>query len=298
MAADMLLPSFTRRRVQAAEVTLHAAVAGDGPPVVLLHGYPQTHVAWHAVAPRLAERFTVVCPDLRGYGASDKPPGDPDHRCYAKRAMAGDVAALMAALGHDRYAVVGHDRGALVGHRLALESPEAVTHLAVLDVLPQLDMWQAMNREFGLAGYHLFFLAQPADFPERLIGADPDLFLSHTLQAWSGTEGAITQEALAAYREAFADPRMIHATCEDYRAGATVDVAHDAADRDQGRRIQAPLLLLWGQPPGLALPFDPLAVWRRWATDVTGRSLPCGHFLAEERPDEVLDALQEFLWTP
>jgi haloacetate dehalogenase len=298
MAADMLLPSFTRRRVQAAEVTLHAAVAGDGPPVVLLHGYPQTHVAWHAVAPRLAERFTVVCPDLRGYGASDKPPGDPDHRRYAKRAMAGDVAALMAALGHDRYAVVGHDRGALVGHRLALESPEAVTHLAVLDVLPQLDMWQAMNREFGLAGYHLFFLAQPADFPERLIGADPDLFLSHTLQAWCGTEGAITQEALAAYREAFADPRMIHATCEDYRAGATVDVAHDAADRDQGRRIQAPLLLLWGQPPGLALPFDPLAVWRRWATDVAGRSLPCGHFLAEERPDEVLDALQEFLWTP
>jgi haloacetate dehalogenase len=235
MAADMLLPSFTRRRVQTAEVTLHAAVAGDGPPVVLLHGYPQTHVAWHAVAPRLAERFTVVCPDLRGYGASDKPPGDPDHRRYAKRAM---------------------------------------------------------------AGYHLFFLAQPADFPERLIGADPDLFLSHTLQAWCGTEGAITEEALAAYREAFADPRMIHATCEDYRAGATVDVAHDAADRDQGRRIQAPLLLLWGQPPGLELPFDPLAVWRRWATDVAGRSLPCGHFLAEERPDEVLDALQEFLWTP
>jgi haloacetate dehalogenase len=160
-----LLPTFTRRRVRAGEVTLHAAVGGDGPPVVLLHGYPETHVAWHAVAPRLAERFTVVCPDLRGYGASDKPPGDPDHRRYAKRTMAGDVGALMAALGHDRFAVVGHDRGALVGHRLALDSPEAVTHLAVLDVLPQLDMWAAMNRDFGLAGYHLFFLAPAGGLP-------------------------------------------------------------------------------------------------------------------------------------
>jgi haloacetate dehalogenase len=144
--------------------------------------------------------------------------------------MAGDVGALMAALGHDRFAVVGHDRGALVGHRLALDSPEADTHLAVLDVLPQLDMWAAMNRDFGLAGYHLFFLAQPADFPERLIGADPDLFLTHTLRSWCGTDGAITGQALAAYREAFADPRTIHATCEDYRAGATVDVDHDGAD--------------------------------------------------------------------
>jgi haloacetate dehalogenase len=293
-----LLPTFTRRHVQTGEVALHVAVAGDGPPVVLLHGYPQTHAAWHAVAPRLAERFTVVCPDLRGYGAIDKPPGDPDHERYAKRTMARDVGALMAALGHHRFAVVGHDRGALVGHRLALDSPQAVTHLAVLDVLPQLDMWAAMNRDFGLAGYHLFFVAQPAELPERLIGADPDLFLTHTLQAWCGTNGAITAEALAAYREAFADPRTIHATCEDYRAGATVDVAHDRADRDQGRRIRAPLLLLWGQPPGLELPFDPLAVWRRWAGNVDGRPLPCGHFLAEERPAEVVDALHGFLSAP
>jgi haloacetate dehalogenase len=290
-----LLPGFTRRRVQTGEVALHVAVGGDGPPVVLLHGYPQTHVAWHAVAPRLAERFTVVCPDLRGYGASDKPPGDPDHQRYAKRAMAGDVAALMAALGHDRFAVVGHDRGALVGHRLALDSPAAVSRLAVLDVLPQLDMWAAMNRDFGLAGWHLFFLAQPPDLPERLIGADPDLFLAHTVRAWDGGDGVVTAEALAAYREAFADPRTIHATCEDYRAGATVDVANDGADRDRGRRISAPVLLLWGQPPGMELPFDPLAVWRRWAGDVDGGPLPCGHFLAEERPDEVADALRRFL---
>jgi haloacetate dehalogenase len=268
---------------------------GAGPPVVLLHGYPQTHVAWHAVAPRLAERFTVVCPDLRGYGASDKPPGDPDHQRYAKRAMAGDVAALMATLGHDRFAVVGHDRGALVGHRLALDSRAAVSRLAVLDVLPQLDMWAAMNRDFGLAGWHLFFLAQPPDLPERLIGADPDLFLAHTVRAWGGGDGVVTAEALAAYRGAFADPRTIHATCEDYRAGATVDVANDGADRDRGRRISAPVLLLWGQPPGMELPFDPLAVWRRWAGDVDGGPLPCGHFLAEERPDEVADALRRFL---
>jgi haloacetate dehalogenase len=290
-----LLAGFTRRRVQVGEVALQAAVAGDGPPVVLLHGWPQTHVAWHAVAPRLAERFTVVCPDLRGYGDSDKPPGDPGHQRYAKRTMAADVRALMAALGHHRFAVVGHDRGALVGHRLALDHPEAVTRLSVLDVLPQLDMWEAMNRDFGLAGYHLFFLAQPADFPERLIGADPELFLTHTLEAWCGTPGAITPEALDAYRAAFADPATIHATCEDYRAGAGVDVAHDAADRDQGRRISAPVLLLWGQPAGMELPFDPLAVWRRWAGSVDGQALACGHFLAEERPDEVADALQRFL---
>jgi haloacetate dehalogenase len=270
---NALLPGFTRRRVQAGEVALHVAVGGDGPPVVLLHGYPQTHVAWHAVAPRLAERYTVVCPDLRGYGASDKPPGDPDHQRYAKRAMAGDVAALMA----------------------ALDSPEAVTHLAVLDVLPQLDMWAAMNRDFGLAGWHLFFLAQPPDLPERLIGADPDLFLTRTLRAWGGGDGVVTAEALAAYREAFADPRTIHATCEDYRAGATVDVATDGADRDRGRRIAAPVLLLWGQPPGLELPFDPLAVWRRWAGEVDGGPLACGNFLAEERPDEVIEALLGFL---
>jgi haloacetate dehalogenase len=295
---SQLLPTFTRRRVQAGEVAIHAAVAGDGPPVVLLHGYPQTHVAWHAVAPRLAERFTVVCPDLRGYGDSDKPDGDPGHERYAKRAMARDVRELMAALGHQRFAVAGHDRGALVGHRLALDAPDAVTRLAVLDVLPQLDMWAAMNRAFGLAGYHLFFLAQPADFPERLIGADPDLFLTHTLEAWCGTPGAITDEALTAYRAAFADPRTVHATCEDYRAGATVDVDHDGADRDQGRRITPPVLLLWGQPPGMELPFDPVAVWRRWADDVEGRPLPCGHFLPEERPDEVVDALRRFLSGP
>jgi haloacetate dehalogenase len=290
-----LLPGFTRRRIQVGEVALQTAVAGDGPPVVLLHGYPQTHVAWHAVAPRLAERFTVVCPDLRDYGDSDKPPGDPDHERYAKRTMAGDVRGLMAGLGHGRFAVVGHDRGALVGHRLALDHPEAVTRLAALDVLPQLDMWEAMNRDFGLAGYHLFFLAQPAGFPERLVGADPELFLTHTLEAWCGTPGAITPEALAAYRAAFADPATIHATCEDYRAGAGVDVAHDAADRDQGRRISAPVLLLWGQPAGMELPFDPLVVWRRWAGSVDGHALACGHFLAEERPDEVADALQRFL---
>jgi haloacetate dehalogenase len=290
-----LLPTFAHRRIRTGEVAVNAAVGGDGPPLVLLHGYPQTHVAWHKVAPRLAERFTVVCPDLRGYGDSDKPPGDPGHQRYAKRTMARDVRELMGALGHDRFAVVGHDRGALVGHRLALDHPDAVTHLVVLDVLPQLDMWEAMDRAFGLAGYHLFFLAQPADFPERLIGADPDMFLTHTLRSWCGTPGAITDQALVAYRAAFADPRTIHATCEDYRAGATVDVEADAADRDRGRLIRAPLLLLWGQPPGMELPFDPLAVWRRWAAQVDGAALACGHFLAEERPDEVVEALQGFL---
>jgi haloacetate dehalogenase len=291
----VLLGAFARRRVRAGEVTLNVATGGQGPPVVLLHGYPQTHVCWHKVAPRLAGQFTVVCPDLRGYGDSDKPAGDPGHERYAKRAMAADIHRLMAGLGHRRFAVVGHDRGALVGHRLALDFPDAVRRLAVLDVLPVLDMWEAMDRWFALGGWHLLLLAQPPDFPERLIGADPELWLDHLLDTFCGTPGAVTDEARDAYRRSFLDPATIHATCEDYRAGATVDLADDTADRERGRRIPAPVLALWQQPPGMELPFDPLAVWRRWADEVDGRGLACGRLLAEERPDEVVEALEAFL---
>jgi haloacetate dehalogenase len=291
----VLLPEFARRRVQVGEVTLQVAVGGHGPPVVLLHGYPQTHACWHAVAPRLAGEFTVVCPDLRGYGDSDKPEGDPDHQRYAKRAMAADVHRLMTGLGHRRFAVVGHDRGGLVGHRLALDFPDAVERLAVLDVLPALDMWEAMDRWFALGGWHLLLMAQPPDFPERLIGAGAELWLDHLLDSFCGTPGAVIDEARDAYRRSFLDPATIHATCEDYRAGATVDLADDAADRERGRRIGAPVLVLWQQPPGMELPFDPLAVWRGWADEVEGHGLACGHLLAEERPGEVVEALRAFL---
>jgi haloacetate dehalogenase len=209
--------------------------------------------------------------------------------------MAADVRRLMAERGHGRFAVVGHDRGALVGHRLALDFPEAVRRLAVLDVLPSLDMWEAMDGWFALGGWHLLLLAQPPDFPERLIGAAAELWLDRLLDSFCGTPGAVTDEAREAYRRSFLDPVTIHATCEDYRAGATVDPANDAADRERGRRIPAPVLALWRQPPGMELPFDPLAVWRRWADEVDGHGLDCGHLLAEERPDEVVQALRPFL---
>jgi haloacetate dehalogenase len=290
-----MVPSgFDRQRIGVGEVTLQVALGGDGPPLLLLHGFPETHLAWRSVAPRLARRFSVVCPDLRGYGESDKPPGDAAHERYSKRTMAHDVLSLMQALGHESFAVAGHDRGGVVAHRLALDHPEVVTRLAVLSVIPALETWEMLRGQFGLGAYHLYLLAQPPDFPERLIGAGPDLFLAHTLDTWSGTPGAIDSEAREAYLKAFRDPRTIHAICEDYRANATVDPALDAADREAGRRIGSPMLALWEQPDGLDLPFDPLAVWRRWADDVQGHPIRCGHFIPEEQPDRIADAFLRF----
>jgi haloacetate dehalogenase len=290
----MLLSGFSRRRVDVEDVTLQVAIGGEGPPLVLLHGYPESHVAWRAVAPRLASRFTVVCPDLRGYGESDKPAGGTDHERYSKRTMARDILGLMRVLGHPHFAIAGHDRGAVVAYRLALDHPEAVARLAVLSVVPVIDTWEALKGQFGLGAYHLYLLAQPPDFPERLIDANPDLFLTHTLETWCGTAEAVDGEAREAYAAAFRDPRTIHAICEDYRANATIDREHDATDRAAGRRIQAPVLALWEQPPGLDLPFDPLVVWRRWADDVQGHAIPCGHFIPEERPDDIVNAFARF----
>jgi haloacetate dehalogenase len=292
--SPMVPSGFDRRRIDVGEVTLQLAVGGEGPPLLLLHGFPESHLAWRAVAPRLASDFTVVCPDLRGYGESDKPSGDAAHECYSKRTMANDVVRLMRAFGHDRFAVAGHDRGAVVAYRLALDHPEEVRRLAVLSVVPVLDTWEMLQGQFGLGAYHLFLLAQPSDFPERMIGADPCLFLSHTLDTWSGTPGAIDGEVRDAYLEAFRDPRTIHAICEDYRANATIDLAHDAADREAGRRIDAPVLALWEQPDGLEVPFEPLDLWRCWADDVQGHAIRCGHFIPEERPDQVADAFLRF----
>ncbi len=291
----MLLPAFARERVDVGDAELRVAIGGKGPPLLLLHGFPETYLCWHAVAPRLAEWFTVICPDLPGYGQSRRPPAADSPERYTKRAMARDLLALMRSLDYERFALAGHDRGGVVSYRLALDHPDAVTRLVVMSVLPVSEQWEVIRGRFGLAAYHLYLLAQPADLPERLLGAEPDLVLGRILDEWSVVPGAIVDEARADYALAFHDPDVLHAICEDYRANATIDVEHDEADRDAGRRITMPALVLWEQPPGSSLPFDPLAVWKRWADNVQGRPLECGHFIPEERPAEVTDILLEFL---
>jgi haloacetate dehalogenase len=290
----VLFPGFRQERVSTRETEIHAVVGGQGPPVLLLHGYPQTHACWHRIAPPLATRFTVICPDLRGYGDSGRPRSDPAHRAYAKRAMAQDQLEVMASLGFEQFAAVGHDRGGRVAYRLALDHPERVTRLAVLDMVPTLETWARMDRRGSLAAYHWLFLAQPPDLPERLIGADPAYYLQWTLDSWAARPGAFDPTALAEYHRAYRDPAVIHATCEDYRAGATLDVEADAADRGR-RRIACPVLTLWGEHRPQERDWDPITVWRDWASDVRGQWLACGHFLAEEAPAGTLSALEHFL---
>ena len=289
----MTFDDFARTRIDVDGATIHLRHGGSGPPLLLLHGYPQTHVMWHRVAPRLAERFSVVVPDLRGYGDSSKPPGDPAHHRYSKRVMAQDQVALMRRLGHERFGVAGHDRGGRVAYRLALDHPERVTHLAVLDIVPTVTVFDAVDRKVATDTFHWFFLIQPDGVPERLIGGAPEFFLRHLLGRWSGAGlDAFAPEALAEYVRCFSDPAMIHATCEDYRAGAGPDYDADAADRGR-RRIACPVLVLWGGK-GRVERRDPLSVWREWADDVRGGPLPCGHFLAEEEPGATAEALHAF----
>jgi haloacetate dehalogenase len=280
---------------RAGEVDIFRRVGGNGPPLLLLHGYPQTHVLWRKIAPDLARDFTVVCPDLRGYGSSSKPAPDAANELYSKRAMAADMVAVMAGLGFGRFAVVGHDRGGRVAYRLALDHPGKATKIATLDIVPTLANWGRMeNMSVGLATYHWYFLAQPGGLPERMIGADPDYYLEEKLRRWSKDFGAFEPEVLAEYKRAFRDPACVAATCADYRAGATVDVAHDRADFG-ARKIEAPLLTLWGGRGLTREAGAQLDIWRQWASDVRGQAFDCGHFLPEEAPAETLAALRGFL---
>ncbi len=288
-----MFPGFEVGRYQTSETEIAYRKGGEGPPLLLLHGYPQTHVMWHKIAPALAERFSVVAADLRGYGDSGKPPRDVCHTNYSKRTMAKDQVELMAGLGFDHFFVVGHDRGARVTHRMALDHPERVEKAAVLDIAPTLTMYEGTDMAFASAYYHWFFLIQPFDLPERLIGADPGYYLERKLAAWGRREGAFTPEAVAEYRRCFDDPATIQATCEDYRAAASIDLEHDRADA--GRKIGAPLLVLWGGRGVVAATYDVLATWREKAEDVRGRALDCGHFLPEEEPEETLKELLAFL---
>lgn len=293
MAADFL-PGFDRHRIETAPgVCINARSAGSGPPVLLLHGHPQTLSTWRHVAPRLAEHHAVVAIDLRGYGDSDKPSGGERHATYAKRAMAADAAAVMWALGHERFAVVGHDRGGRVAHRLALDVPEAVARVAVLDIAPTATMYALTDKAFATRYFWWFFLIQPAPLPERMIGADPEFFLRHHIEGQSKTPGSTPPELFAEYLRCYADPACLHAICEDYRAAAGIDLEHDAADAE--KRIGVPLLALWGAKGTVGQTYDVLGTWREKATDVTGRALDCGHTLQEERPGEVFSELSAFL---
>lgn len=291
-----LFPGFDARTIETPKGPIFARLGGKGPPLLLLHGYPQTHVEWHRLAPGLAERFSLVIPDLRGYGASFLPEGH-DGEGMAKRAMGRDMVALMGKLGHQRFRLVGHDRGGRVAYRLAFDEPKRLERVAVLDIIPTAAMFRDMGRaKSALNKYHWLFLAQPAPFPERLIGAERIFFLEHTLASWTAGKdlSAFAPEALAHYRAAF-DAARIHTSCECYRAGAFIDRVQDEQDLKAGRRIEVPLLALWGDAGIPASGISPLDVWREYARDVDGRQIRCGHFLPEENPDDTLAALLDFL---
>lgn len=290
----MQFPGFTQQRIDTGEVSINCVTGGSGPALLLLHGFPQTHVMWHNQAPELAKSFTVICPDLRGYGDSDKPVGDDAHLAYSKKAMAADMLALMSALGHETFQVISHDRGARVAHRMGRDAPERITRLSILDIVPTTEIYAETNKAIATAYYHWFFLIQPAPLPERLIGGDPLFYLHRTLGGWgSGGASFYAPQALAEYERCFQPAEAIHAMCEDYRAGATIDLEHDTEDAD--RLIQCPLQLLWGANGVIGSNFDVLDCWRRFAAgEVTGRGLDAGHFMAEEGPEEVLRELLDF----
>lgn len=271
-------------------ITIHGVTGGSGPPLLLLHGYPQTHVMWHKVAPALAEHFTLVIADLRGYGDSSKPPSDDAHTPYSKRAMAGDMVGLMASFGFDRFAVLAHDRGARVTHRMAVDHPDVVTAAMIIDIAPTREMYAHTTKDFATAYWHWFWLIQPAPFPETQINADPLFFLQKKLGSWGGA-APFAPEAMAAYEAAIQTPETVHAMCEDYRAAASIDITHD----DEGGMIRCPWHVVWGADGVIERCFDCLALWRERADVVTGKALPGGHYLAEEVPDLVIAEVLDFL---
>ena len=295
-ALNALFPGFEHCDVDVgAGVRIAATIGGSGPPLLLLHGHPQTRAIWHRVAPALAERHTLVAADLRGYGDSAKPDGGVDHAHYSKRAMALDLLASMRSLGFDRFDVLAHDRGARVAHRLAADHPDAVRRLVLLDIAPTLAMYEQASDAFARAYWHWFFLIQPAPLPERLIQADPAAYVRDVMGRRSAGLAPFDARALSEYERCIALEGTARGICEDYRAAAGIDLVHDAADRAAGRRLEMPVLALWGRDGVVDRCFRPLEEWRRVADDVAGHALPCGHYIAEEAPHALLAAALPFL---
>lgn len=295
-ADEALFPGFGHRSLPTADgVQIAVTVGGSGPPLLLLHGHPQTSACWHRVAPELAARFTVVMADLRGYGNSSKPAGDADHANYSKRVMATDMVAVMRSLGFDRFAVLAHDRGARVAYRLAADHPDAVHRVALLDIAPTLAMYEQTTEAFARAYWHWFFLIQPAPLPERLIEADSAAYVVDLLGGRSAGLAPFDPRALAEYQRCLASPGAAHGVCEDYRAAASIDLEHDRTDRYAGRKLAMPLLALWGEQGVVQRCFSPLAEWRQIASDVRGGPLPGGHYIAEEAPGKLLAEVLPFL---
>ena len=296
MASQDLFPGFSIQDIATDDgVQIRVRTGGQGAPLLMLHGHPQTHAIWHKVAPALAERCTLVLADLRGYGDSSKPAGDPDHANYSKRTLARDMLRVMQALGHPRFDVLAHDRGARVAHRLALDHGAAVRRLVLLDIAPTLAMYEQTSEAFARAYWHWFFLIQPAPLPERLIEADPAAYVREVMGRRSAGLAPFDPRALAEYARTLALPGTAHGICEDYRASSGIDLDHDRADRDAGTRLAVPLLALWGLEGVVHRCFQPLDEWRRVATDVRGQPLPCGHYIAEEAPDALLAQALPFL---
>jgi len=292
MSTLQFFPGFEPLRVDTGEVVINGVKGGSGPPLLLLQGWPQTHLEWHRLAPLLAPHFTVIATDLRGYGDSGKPADGGNHEGHSKRAMARDQMAVMRSLGYERFAVVGHDRGGRVAHRMALDHPQAVAKLAVLDIVPTLTLYSNVSKAFGLAYFHWFLLPQPAPIPETLLGNNIEFFLRSTIFRGLLPE-AISEDVFAQYLRCCSDPATLHAMCEDYRAAATIDLEHDEADLD--RRIECPLLVLWGARGAMHALYDVLATWRERGTRVSGKSLPCGHWMPEQCPQEIHAELMDFL---